>query len=264
MDTMEQQPQHHQDDTKMTTDVTDDLSRLDVQNAVQQNPDGSQTTTTSSSHGQAGPLTTDQQAQQQQAAVQLRDPQSIGKLHELCQARGLPQPKFEFPQAGLQLFTARLEIGEYLEISLSTPFPSKKAAKEAIAAQGLEMLQNSSHSSRTGINVQPQQPEINWIGNLLGKFHNQHSSYATVSISIPIPLRLIRDGTEFYQRHPRSTGPRWKEYSFGQHHSCDCIIDNRPDIPFGGISRLFRSKKAAKANAAREAWLWLKQEGLVQ
>lgn len=38
-------------------------------------------------------------------------------------------------------------------------------------------------------------------------------------------------------------------------------LDERPAEPFGGKDKLFNGKKAAKTNAAREAVLWLREQG---
>lgn len=41
----------------------------------------------------------------------------------------------------------------------------------------------------------------------------------------------------------------------------EVTISDRPNEPFGGRAKLFNSKKTAKANAAHEAVVWLRENG---
>jgi len=70
---------------------------------------------------------------------------------------------------------------------------------------------------------------------------------------------------EFYAAEPTPTGPIYTDFAIGTHplYACECTIDKQApaDAPFGGRTLPFPNKKAAKANAAREAVLWLKGNG---
>ncbi|KAI9791705.1 MAG: hypothetical protein M1816_003515 [Peltula sp. TS41687] len=256
MDTMEQQLQlHHQEDIKPdmsvsnpdVTGVGEYLSRLDVQNVLQQNRGGPLP-----SHGQAAPSSSMGSSPQITAT---RDPQAIAKLHELCQSRSLPQPRFEFEEVALQLFAARLEISGYVDISPPTPFPSKKAAKEAVAAQGLEMLQNT---PAVAVNNQPQQPEINWVGKLLGRIDSTIPDLPIYTVHY-ISLIFVEWGQNSTRNTHTPPAPVGKKPA-----SARITAVNVPGVPFGDNAHFFKSKKAAKNNAAKEAYLWLKQQGFVR
>lgn len=56
-------------------------------------------------------------------------------------------------------------------------------------------------------------------------------------------------------------GPVYTEYDLGGIFACTCIIPSCPDS-FGSASDSFPSKKAARANAAREAMMSLIDQGL--
>lgn len=57
----------------------------------------------------------------------------------------------------------------------------------------------------------------------------------------------------------------YQDYQAGAHHvahfACEMTISKRPDEPFGGQDKLYSTKKAARAAAAREAVQWLRQTG---
>ena len=97
----------------------------------------------------------------------VRNPYAISALHEYAQEHGLVQPEFEYDEIRPQMFSVRLRIG-LEEISDVGPFPSKKAAKETIAARGLELLKrNAIQGSKNG-KIPHVQSDVNWIGKLLG------------------------------------------------------------------------------------------------
>ncbi len=55
--------------------------------------------------------------------------------------------------------------------------------------------------------------------------------------------------------------PSFTDYAIGPQFACEATIAKRPNEPFGGCDSAFPSKKAAKANAAKEAVFWLRQNG---
>ncbi len=67
--------------------------------------------------------------------------------------------------------------------------------------------------------------------------------------------------TEYYVTENPPAGPTYTEYAVGINYACECLIPKRPDAPFGSRTAVFPNKKAARANAAREALLWLGENG---
>lgn len=66
---------------------------------------------------------------------------------------------------------------------------------------------------------------------------------------------------EFYITEYPPASPIYTEYALGLNYACECLVSKRPDAPFGSRSTPFPNKKAARANAAREALLWLQENG---
>ncbi|EKG18487.1 hypothetical protein MPH_04289 [Macrophomina phaseolina MS6] len=67
--------------------------------------------------------------------------------------------------------------------------------------------------------------------------------------------------TAEYSQAEGKPRPLFQEFSLGANYSMECILPaDRPGEPFGGRDLLFNSKKAAKANAAREAVRWLRAQ----
>ncbi len=101
----------------------------------------------------------------------VRTSQAVSRLYELCQPRGL-QPEFLFEEPWPQNFKVRLIIAGR-DISEGKLFPNKKAAKEAIARKGIEVLMNDPELASKGSLVMmsaggPPTGE-NWVGKLMGE-----------------------------------------------------------------------------------------------
>ena len=69
--------------------------------------------------------------------------------------------------------------------------------------------------------------------------------------------------TEYFAATSPTQGPTYTDYGVGKLFACTCTIPNS-EIVFGGTSNTFPSKKAAHANAAREAFQSLIEAGLVE
>ncbi|KAH7065521.1 hypothetical protein B0J12DRAFT_734830 [Macrophomina phaseolina] len=138
--------------------------------------------------------------------------------------------------------------GARYTVSLPGPYGSKKEAKAAAAEEGLRTLTeaiekrgasgkrkvSASGDGETTRDVEGESEDENenWIG-LLGEYSQAEGK-------------------------PR---PLFQEFSLGANYSMECILPaDRPGEPFGGRDLLFNSKKAAKANAAREAVRWLRAQ----
>ena len=69
--------------------------------------------------------------------------------------------------------------------------------------------------------------------------------------------------TEYHNSISPNLGPIFQEYAIGMSFGCTCLIPGHP-TPFGSASTPFPSKKAARANAAREAMQFLITAGLLE
>jgi len=115
--------------------------------------------------------------------VQLGNPQSsyhVAQLNHLCQERGL-RPIFEFAEPTAQRFSVVLRLGEVV-VTLggdgegvghgagNATFGSKRGAKEAVAAKGLEVLKDMPvPGTEAGPGGAGAGAEENWVGKLAGK-----------------------------------------------------------------------------------------------
>lgn len=116
--------------------------------------------------------------------VQLGNPQTsyhVAQLNHLCQERGL-RPIFEFAEPTAQRFSVVLRFGEVV-VTLggdregerqgdgNATFGSKRGAKEAVAAKGIEVLKEMPvpGSATAALGGAGAGAEENWVGKLAGK-----------------------------------------------------------------------------------------------
>ena len=93
-------------------------------------------------------------------------------LHELCQSHVRLAPIFAFEQNKPQEFTVVLKLVgplETKEIAVDGIFPSKRHAKEAAAALGIEYVRDLPKDTSSRLFTMEQEPE-NWVGLLSGIF----------------------------------------------------------------------------------------------
>jgi len=93
-------------------------------------------------------------------------------LHELCQSHVRLAPIFTFEQNKPQEFTVVLKLAgplETKEIPVEGIFPSKRHAKEAAAALGIEYVRDLPKDGSSRLFTMEQEPE-NWVGLLSGIF----------------------------------------------------------------------------------------------
>ncbi|KAJ9646499.1 hypothetical protein H2199_002548 [Coniosporium tulheliwenetii] len=174
-----------------------------------------------------------------------RTPGHTIAFYQLCQARGVV-PSFEFPEKlGGQRFGFRLEVAGRV-VEEEGPWGSKKEAKEAACERGLE----GGSAGAAGGQDELFDPATGkpWIGLLL----------------------------EFCAA-TQTPQPVYQEYALGQRFACTCTLNLPPSTgacsidsligdvqgprTFGSLSTIFTSKKTARANSAREAVEWLRQNG---
>ncbi len=109
--------------------------------------------------------------------VQIGGPKTshnVARLNHLCQERGLI-PVFDFVEPTAQRFRATLRFGEHVvAFEEGAMFGSKKEAKEAVAARGLDIIADiplpragggAGISGPGGV----KEREENWVGKLAGK-----------------------------------------------------------------------------------------------
>ncbi|KAF2812847.1 uncharacterized protein BDZ99DRAFT_496000 [Mytilinidion resinicola] len=175
-----------------------------------------------------------------------------------CQALAILQPAFSFDgDASLPAWSCTLTLhagGQAHSLTTTGVCTSKKEAKEAAATLGLGLIAAleaagtlatpskatkkrtptpTLPSSSTTTPTEPDEPQENYIGIL----------------------------TEFCQgaKLPASV---FAEFRTGTCFSAELALEShRPGAPFGGRGVLHSSKKAARAAAAKEAVLWLREKG---
>ncbi|KAJ9668407.1 hypothetical protein H2201_001455 [Coniosporium apollinis] len=193
-----------------------------------------------------------------------RTPGHTIAFYQLCQARGVV-PSFEFPEKlGGQRFGFRLEVAGRV-VEEEGPWGSKKEAKEAACERGLEVLkelQNMNGVASWGAGTQ---------GGSAGAAGGQDELFDPATGKPWIGLLL-----EFCAA-TQTPQPVYQEYALGQRFACTCTLNLPPSTgacsidsligdvqgprTFGSLSTIFTSKKTARANSAREAVEWLRQNG---
>ncbi|KAF2483711.1 hypothetical protein BDY17DRAFT_324424 [Neohortaea acidophila] len=171
------------------------------------------------------------------------DPESVSRFHNLCVLRGIT-PILTETEVASQAFTAKVVFGE-LEVEVEEQFPSKKVARGAVCKLALEKLlstdagvRKKAKRKRSGANDASTEFEIDedWVSIL--------NEYAQ-----PKRLRM----------------PEYDDMAYGgapPKFSCTLKIADAPNETFGyRFDLLHTSKKAAKTMAAKEAVLWLREQG---
>lgn len=162
-----------------------------------------------------------------------RSSHHVVELQQLCQREALIS---EFDIVGhSQGWGGALRLGDLTVSSGKKFWPTKKAAKEALAELGLDALQGKENLEGAPVKDLKDAPEKLWA-SMLYEFYN----------------RSVGTGVN---------GPVYMEYAVGSFFACTCTIPARP-MPFGSTSMQFSSKKGARNNAAMEAMKFLIAEGL--
>ncbi|KAI4923637.1 uncharacterized protein J4E92_007611 [Alternaria infectoria] len=186
-------------------------------------------------------------------AVGARSSRHTILLHEKYQALGIPQPLFTYGGGSETGWTVSVSFPglddaeelQGLKFEEERKFNSKQEAKEAMSQKALGVLEELEKEGRvkkggkgkkkkggderegkaveTGKEEKEKGPGENYVGKLLE-----------------------------FQRATDSPQPTYTDYQSGQRFSCIITIDGE-DQPFGSISNLFSSKKAARQDAARHA-----------
>ncbi|KAI9682178.1 MAG: hypothetical protein M1817_000232 [Caeruleum heppii] len=235
----QQQQQPAEDDPNNIVDLEDYLARPDVQELSRQRKQKPIASTTAST----APLPPSIEPVALGAA---RDSTVVSRLYEDAKARGLT-PVFSFSEPTPQRYAAELSLGGRA-LSSDGACGSKREAKEGLARLGLAYLATVPTIVRVA-----DEAEENWVGKLQENDNDEFNSleyYSTASST--------------------SAGPIYTEFALGSLAACVCLItcpspDGAQDTTqiFGGRSVPFPNKKAAKRNAAKEAYTWLVEQGVV-
>lgn len=175
-------------------------------------------------------------------------------LYQLCQSRGLV-PQFEIEAQPNGGFGGWLQVGNETIFS-SEGWLNKKEAKEALAEKGLELVKGMG-DKKNGKGVAAEGEPKNWIGLLLRASER------------PFSCKILHAGklkyfTEYHNSlgsEAGGAGANFIEYALGSSFACTCTIPFH-DTVFGSSTTPFATKKAARANAAKEAVQFLIAHGL--
>ena len=191
--------------------------------------------------------------------IQLGSPKSshhVLLLHTLPHKRGIV-PKFDIE--GNQFgFGGRLQIGDEI-ISRDERWSTKKEAREELAERGVEVVKSMQERAKEPAVG----PGTSWVGLLLGMLTRLSGSsfhIKNLQRNLDRYVLLIILPTEFHTSIADGGGPSYTEYAVGTGFACTCTIPLSPDA-FGSTSESFPTKKAARANAAREAMKHLIDQG---
>ncbi|KAL8939565.1 MAG: hypothetical protein Q9216_003296, partial [Gyalolechia sp. 2 TL-2023] len=160
--------------------------------------------------------------------VQLGAPKTthnVSALHQLCQGRGfIAEYEIDGDQAGG--FGGMVTIGGQT-VASERRWRNKKEAKEALAELALPVVVEMDGVKKQNQGVVGEQDK-NWVGLLLEYYNAIDPTHA-------------------------SAGPVYTEYGLDLNFACTCTIPSSPSQPFGSSTAPFPNKKAARANAAKEA-----------
>lgn len=184
-----------------------------------------------------------------------RSSEHIMALNNRYQALGIAQPQFEFEGRSELGWTVRVAFPglEDIEVLQNIPsqgrFSSKGEAKEALSKVALDLLnkleaegslQASSRYKRLDSStngIQPNQPPTEVTENYIGQ--------------------LLE-----FQRACHGPQPSYANYQQGTRFACLVHLDGIDASPFGSLSSLYSTKKAAQQAAASKAVQYFKDQGI--
>lgn len=180
-------------------------------------------------------------------AVQ-RTGEYTARFNHLCQMHSIIAT-FTLNELSQGCYSARVDFHGAVCVEPG-PFPSKRQAKETVCRQACEILENlevPAKGKRKSRDEAAALQEENWVGQL----------------------------AEYSQKH-RQAMPSYKEYEAididsqrkglitnSKQFACTVQMQAAPLQVFGSEERLFPSKGPAKRNAAKEAILWLRANGML-
>ncbi|KAI4680334.1 uncharacterized protein J4E84_007982 [Alternaria hordeiaustralica] len=188
-------------------------------------------------------------------AVGARSSRHTILLHEKYQALGIPQPLFTYGGGSEMGWTVSVSFPglddaeelQGLKFEEEKKFNSKQEAKEAMSQKALGVLEALEKEGRVKKGGKGKKKKGGGEGEgkvgEVGKVQEEKEKGPGEN--------YVGKLLEF-QRATDSPQPTYTDYQSGQRFSCIITIDGE-DQPFGSISNLFSSKKAARQDAARHA-----------
>lgn len=161
---------------------------------------------------------------------------SISQFYSLCGIHGI-QPDFRISEVLGEGFRAKVVLSELVE-QLNHSYPSKQAAKEAVCQLAIPHLTAIPAKTSTKRKAESPAEQVdtseNWIGILL-EFTQREKIASPDYLAMPTPAN------------------QW---------SCTCTLAFADGLSkeFGTKDLSFPSKQGAKATAAKEAVLWLREQ----
>jgi hypothetical protein len=184
--------------------------------------------------------------------------EAVPKFNHLCQTRSITH-LFTFEEISKGLFSSKVEFGGNVCVAAG-PFASKKQAKEAVAQQANDILENIEPPSPTqkepkkdrGVpkpkrKSSDEDDSENWVA-LLHDFAQKHHHTQPVYRFFEVKMRE-------QQQQGLSISPL--------NYSCVLNIQARPLYDFGSEEEFFQTKVEAKRVATRSAVIWLRTMGLL-
>ena len=164
----------------------------------------------------------------------------VPTLNTICQAKGLPTPVYDLNQQGEGnevSFGGSVRISEAV-ISSEKRWRNKKETKEGLAEQAMAIVSAMTPRGREASGRQNENANTNSTKNWIGMLQDYHSA-----------------------AYGGAQSPLYNYYSLGSNFSATCTITSHPSHTFGSQTSAFPNKKAAQANAAKDAVELLISEG---
>lgn len=181
-------------------------------------------------------------------SMNVRTAENITAFYLRCQALRL-SPEIKYPGSTTPGWGAKLSLAGRV-VEDDGPYPNKKEAKEKICGEGLKLLKELEDK---GLITELKRKAEAGAGAAGGRTDGVEGGLVENWIGLLIEL----------SRSEGTFEPIFKEYSAGTTFSCEVEIAQRPGQPFGGRTKPFSNKKAARNSAACEAVEWLRAEGLL-
>lgn len=167
-------------------------------------------------------------------------------LHEKYQALGIPQPLFTYEGNTISGWAASVSfpglenVEELQGLSGDRRFNSKQEAKEALSEKAFAVLEEMERQGRV------KKAEKNRKKSVGGQLEQQQNLTEREPVENYVGKLLE------YQRSISGPQPTYTDYQSGTHFACLLTLEGQPH-PFGTLTSLFSSKKAARQDAARHA-----------
>ncbi|EUC30829.1 hypothetical protein COCCADRAFT_39006 [Bipolaris zeicola 26-R-13] len=179
-------------------------------------------------------------------AVGARSSKHTILLHEKYQALGIQQPLFTYEGSSSSSWAARVsfpgleDVEELQGLSGDKGFNSKQEAKEALSEKAFAVLEEMERQGRVKKAGKTRKKSVG------GQLEEQQNLTEREPVENYVGKLLE------YQRSISGPQPTYTDYQSGTQFACLLTFEGHPK-PFGTLTSLFSSKKAARQDAARHA-----------